>query len=136
MEKDDLICSEEEEIIIEEFKTSSPGRRRMPKKNKWEEYRRFVILGLFALAFLLAVLAGILLLDLPVISVCVILVLEVLIGVCLHGTPVWLHGLEMMAGLVAGGIFGKPAFMVIASLMYLLSIFVWYLLGDRRQDET
>lgn len=131
MEKDNLIFSDEEEIIIEEFKTSSPGRRRMAKKNKWEEYRRLVVLVLFALVFLMAVLVGMLLLELPAVSVCVILVLEVLLGACLHGTPIWLHGLEMMVGIVAGCIFRNPAFMVIASVIYLLAILVLYLLGKQ-----
>lgn len=130
MEKNNLLCSDEEEIIIQEFKTSSPGRRRMPKKNKLEEYRKYVILGVFALIFLLAVLTG-MLLDLPVVLVCVVLVVEVLIGACLHGAPVWLHGLEIIIGMTAGGVFGKLGFMVIASLIYLLAVFVLYLLGKQ-----
>lgn len=110
---------EKEEIIIEEFKTS-------PKKNenshKPQEYQNFILPVAFCITFLVAVLAGMFWLKLSVVLVCVILVLESLIGVCLHDTPVWVHGMEIVISVVAGIIFGQPVFMIIAAAIYVATI--------------
>lgn len=120
--------SNKEEIVIEEFKTST-GKRTDVKTKK---YKNYLIPAAYGVAFLLAVLAGMFLLDLPVVSVCVILVLEALIGVCLHDTPIWVHGIEIILNIVVGIIFKQTVFMIVGAGMYLVTILALYFM--RKQE--
>lgn len=121
---------EMEEVVIEEFRRSKPRVNRRRRKNK--QYKEYGILGGFALAFLLAVLAGIFWLNMPAVLVCVILVLEFVIAVCLHDVPVWLHGIEVMISIVAGILCGRMPFMVIAVAIYVGTILTLYFLRQQR----
>lgn len=120
---------EKEEIVIEEFKTSA-GKSFDSRKKKFQE--AYMIPALFATAFLLAVLAGIFWLKLSVVLVCVILVLESLIGICLHDTPVWIHGVEIIIGIAAGIIFHETAIMIIGALIYIAAILALHFMGARK----
>lgn len=122
--------NEMEEIVIEEFKTSKPRVNRKRRKN--DRYQEYGILGGFALAFLLAVLAGIFWLDMPVVLVCVILVLESMIGVCLHDVPIWMHGVEIAVSIVAGILFGHMPFMVIAVVLYIGTVLALYFIRNQK----
>lgn len=111
--------SEKEEIVIEEFKTST---KRTTEIRKRKAEGNYVIPAVFCLVFLAAVLAGMFLLNLSVVMVCVILVLESLIGICLHDMPIWVHGLEVLISIVAGVIFGQTVFMIIGAVIYIAAI--------------
>lgn len=109
--------SEKEEIVIEEFKSSKSGEEQISRG-----YQNYVIPGIFCLVFLVAVLVGMFVLKIPVVLICVILVLESVIGICLHHMPIWVHGLEMLISIVAGIIFGQTVFMIIAALIYIAAV--------------
>lgn len=111
--------SEKDEIIIEEFKTSTKKTAEIGRRKVEGNY---IILTAFCIVFLAAILAGMFLLDLSVVFVCVILVLESLIGICLHDMPIWVHGLEVLISIVAGVIFGQTVFMVIGAGIYIAAI--------------
>lgn len=111
--------SEKDEIIIEEFKTSTKKTAEIGRRKVEGNY---IILTAFCIVFLAAILAGMFLLDLSVVFVCVILVLESLIGICLHDMPIWVHGLEVLISIVAGVIFRQPVFMVIGAGIYIAAI--------------
>lgn len=119
--------SEKEEIIIKEFKTSSV--KSVPEKNL---YGNYVIPVLFSLVFLLAVLAGMFWMNLSVVSVCMILVLEAMIGICLHDSPIWVHGIEVMISIGAGIIFDKTAFMVMGAFIYIIAILSLYVINHQK----
>lgn len=121
--------SEKEEIVIEEFKTSTQRAAAVGKRKVEGNY---VILAVFCLFFLAAVLAGMFLLNLPVVLVCVILVLESLIGICLHDMPVWIHGLEVLISIVAGIIFGQTVFMIIGAVIYIAAILALHFINHEK----
>ena len=60
---------------------------------------------------LAAILVSILALKIPVVPVCLIIVLEAGIAVCLHDVPIWLHGLVVLVQIIAGAICGKLSVM-------------------------
>lgn len=121
--------SEKEEIVIEEFKTST---KRTTEIRKRKAEGNFVIPAVFCLVFLAAVLAGMFLLNLSVVTVCVILVLESLIGICLHDMPIWVHGLEILISIVAGVIFGQTVFMIIGAVIYIAAILALHFINHEK----
>lgn len=122
--------SEKEEIVIEEFKTST---KRTAESGRRKAEGNYVILTAFCLVFLAAVLAGMFLLNLSVVLVCVILVLESLIGICLHDMPIWVHGLEVLISIVAGVIFGQTVFMVIGAVIYIAAILALHFINHEKE---
>lgn len=121
--------SEKEEIVIEEFKTST---KRTTEIRKRKAEGNYVIPAVFCLVFLAAVLAGMFLLNLSVVTVCVILVLESLIGICLHDMPIWVHGLEVLISIVAGVIFGQTVFMIIGAVIYIAAILALHFINHEK----
>lgn len=121
--------SEKEEIVIEEFKTST---KRTTEIRKRKAEGNYVIPAVFCLVFLAAVLAGMFLLNLSVVTVCVILVLESLIGICLHDMPIWVHGLEILISIVAGVIFGQTVFMIIGAVIYIAAILALHFINHEK----
>ncbi len=121
--------SEKEEIVIEEFKTST---KRTTEIRKRKAEGNYVIPAVFCLVFLAAVLAGMFLLNLSVVMVCVILVLESLIGICLHDMPIWVHGLEVLISIVAGVIFGQTVFMIIGAVIYIAAILALHFINHEK----
>lgn len=128
--------SELEMIEIEEFKTSRPQNQYMTtKKSSSRGILEMVqsvpvILGIFILEFLTAILLGMFLFQMPAAAVCMILVLEAFLAVCLHNEPVWVHGLEMCISIAAGIIFGELPFMIAAALVYFGAVLALHFMNE------
>lgn len=131
MKREDTAATKDSELeILEiaEFKRSD-SRKEIAKyeaemrKKRWKLYG---ISAVFAAGFLIAILLGMFVFQLSVVLVCTVLILETVIAVCLHNEPIWIHGLEMLVGIGAGLVFGKPAFMIIGALVYLGAILSLY----------
>lgn len=120
--------SDKEEIVIEEFKTS---RKKGVGSTKSKGYENYLILAVFGITFFVAILLGMFLLKLPVVLVCIILVLESVIGICLHDMPIWVHGIEIMISIVAGIIFGQTVFMIIGALIYIAAILALHFMSKQ-----
>ena len=58
----------------------------------------------------------------PVVPVCVIVVIEAALAVCLHDVPIWLHGLVVIAEIVVGALCGVTLFMVLCAVVYVVGI--------------
>lgn len=120
--------SDKEEIVIEEFKTS---RKKGVGSAKSKGYENYLILAVFGITFFVAILLGMFLLKLPVVLVCIILVLESVIGICLHDMPIWVHGIEIMISIVAGIVFGQTVFMIIGALIYIAAILALHFMSKQ-----
>lgn len=90
------------------------------------------VLTLFAVivAALAVILVSILVLRIPVAAVCVIVVIEGALAACLHEVPLWLHGLNIVAQIIAGALCGRAVFMVLCVLIYLVGILALRWIGD------
>ena len=87
-----------------------------------EENRPYLILFGVIVAALLVILVSILSLHLPVVSVCLILLIEAGMAVCLQQVPIWLHGIVVIAEVVLGIITGKWIFMLMCVAINVVGI--------------
>ena len=80
-----------------------------------------ILFGVFAVV-LFVVLFSMIKLDMPVVPVCVIVVIEAALAVCLHDVPIWLHGLVVIAEIVVGALCRVTLFMVLCAVVYVVGI--------------
>ncbi len=96
---------------------------------KTENKKMLILFGVIVTT-LLVILVSILGLSMSPVPVCVIVLLEAGIVVCLHDVPIWLHGLVIIAQVVAGVLTGNVIFMLLCCVMYLVGILALRLLRD------
>lgn len=109
----------EERISIKERRKKSPGA---VVGTTVRENKSMLILFGVIVAVLLVILISIITLQMSVVPVCVIVVIEAALAVCLHDVPIWLHGLVVIAQIVAGILCGAIMFMVLCALIYVAGI--------------
>ena len=80
-----------------------------------------ILFGVFAVV-LFVVLFSMINLDMSVVPVCVIVVIEAALAVCLHDVPIWLHGLVVIAEIVVGALCGVTLFTVLCAVVYVVGI--------------
>lgn len=96
---------------------------------KTENKRMLIVFGIIVTA-LLVILTSILGLHIPAVPVCVIVLLEAGMAVCLHDVPIWLHSLVIAAQAIAGIATGNVVFMLLCCVIYLAGIFALKYLRD------
>lgn len=90
-----------------------------------KENQKQLIMSVIALAACAAMIViSMFVLKIPVVAVCVILLLNVGIACCLHHEPVWLHGVLLIAELVAGILCKKIVFILLCIVIYVVAILV------------
>ncbi len=72
-------------------------------------------------------------LKMPIVSVCLIVILESLLAALLGLIPIWVHGLIIIAQIVAGILAAKLLFMILMAVVYVAAIVVTYLLPYLRR---
>lgn len=87
-----------------------------------KENKSILTLFVVIVAALAVILISILVLKIPVVAVCAIVVIEGALAACLHDVPVWLHGLNILAQIIAGALCGRTVFIVLCVLIYLVGI--------------
>lgn len=117
---------------IQEFVVSSAKTRSERKKAEqasissiatWSREKKSVaVLALFVAVALAYVLVGILACKVSPVVVCVILLIQVAIGVLLDQNPVWLHACVVAASVIAGICVGQTLLMVAAVIVYIAAI--------------
>jgi len=88
-----------------------------------ENKQHIALFGIIAAA-LIVILIGILVWKLPVVAVCIFVLLEAGLAVCLQDLPVWLHGAVLIAQLVIGLLLGNGMFILLCAVDYVVSILV------------
>lgn len=96
--------------------------RKAPEEEPERGPRPWQRVAVLLLAMASAALGGILWLGMPILTVAAVIVLEGLLGMCLHRTPVWLHVLTVACNVAIGGFFGMPWFMLLGCIVYLAVI--------------
>lgn len=86
------------------------------------ENKNMLVLFGVIVAALFVILISILGLDVPVVPVCVIVLIEVALAVCLHDVPIWLHGLVILVQIVTGILCQNIIFAAMCAVIYLLGI--------------
>lgn len=118
--------NKQENVVVEDFKRTNAKKFRHRQQNPvlafYEDNKQYLLLFAVIVIALVAILISILALKIPVVPVCLIVVLEAAMAVCLHDVPIWLHGLVVLVQIIAGAICGKLVFMVLAALVYVVGI--------------
>ena len=94
------------------------------------ENKKMLILFGVIVTTLLVILISILGLSMSPVPVCVIVLLEAGIVVCLHDVPIWLHGFVVIAQVIAGILTSNIIFMLLCCVMSLVGILALRLLRD------
>lgn len=92
--------------------------------------KNMIVLFGVIVAALLVILVSIMGLDVPVVPVCVIVLIEAALAVCLHDVPIWLHGLVVIAQIIAGILCGNTIFIALCLIVYLLGILTLRVIRD------
>ena len=71
---------------------------------------------------LIVILLGIMVWKLPVVPVCVVVLLEAGLAVCLQELPIWLHGAVLIAQIIAGLLLGNAIFVLACAVYYMVSV--------------
>ena len=117
---------------IKEFVVSSEKTRSERKKAEqasisaiaaWSDRKKSIaVLILFAAVALAYILVGILACEINPVVVCIVLLIQVAIGVLLDQNPIWLHACVAAADVVAGICVGQTLLMVAAVVVYVAAI--------------
>ena len=83
-----------------------------------------IILALFALLALAVILVSTLMLHIPVVGVCFLVVIETILAVVLHQVELWIHGILVIAELIAGVALGKTLLIFLCVIVYVAATFV------------
>ena len=92
--------NKQENVVVEDFKRTNAKKSKKKFRHRqqnpvlafYEDNKQYLLLFGVIVVALAAILASILALKIPVVPVCLIIVLEAGIAVCLHDVPIWLHG--------------------------------------------
>lgn len=117
---------------IKEFVVSSEKTRSERKQAEkasisaitgWSnEKKSIAVLALFVAVALVYILVGILTCEVSEVVVCVVLLIQVAIGVLLDQNPVWVHVCVAVADVVAGICVGQALLMVMAAVVYAAAV--------------
>ena len=104
--------------------------RKDSKSSALGENLQYIFVFGVILAILAVVLVSVLALKLPALGVCLAVLLEAGIAVCLHDVPIWFHGLVLLAEIIAGILCAVLLFMVLCAALYIAEIIVLKFLRD------
>ena len=95
----------------------------MKEKNAFlsENKDQLILFGVTTMA-LLVILIGIIVWEIPVVGACILIFLEAALAVCMQNVPIWLHGAIMTAQVVTGAVFGRPLFLLLCGVFYMICI--------------
>lgn len=95
-----------------------------------DDNRAYLLLFAAIVATLAVILISILGLKISVVPVCIVVLIEIGMAVCLQEVPIWLHALVVIAEVAAGIFFEKTVFMILCAALYVVGILVLKFLRD------
>mgnify|MGYP001051007694 FL=1 len=73
----------------------------------------------FAVIVVAMVLIGVCVLHVPVVAMCMLVILETALAVFLHHAELWLHGVVILAEVIAGILCSKILLVVLCAVVYV-----------------
>lgn len=101
-------------------------------KRKMSEKEARLIRLIFAAAVCAVISISTFIMGIPVVPAATIAILEVVLINLLDGTPVITHAIVIILQAALGFYFGKPGFMILNVLLYLLGLII-YIYADSRE---
>lgn len=87
--------------------------------NKLKEQKQLAAIIGFCLVTVLMIILSIAALKENVVPVCIIMILEAAIAVMLHKAELWVHGVLLVAEIIAGVIAGNVPLMIFCAIVYV-----------------
>ena len=109
----------EKRVPIKDRRKKNAGQAVM---DAMDENKSMLVLFGVIVAALAVILISILVLKVSAVPVCVMVVIEAALAVCLHDVPIWLHGLVVIAQVIAGILTGRTVLMLLCIAIYLIGI--------------
>lgn len=76
----------------------------------------------FAIITVAMIILGIKLCEMPVVTVCLVIIIEAAMAMCLQNLPIWIHGLVLIGELIVGILCELTLFVVFACIVYIAAI--------------
>lgn len=76
-------------------------------------------IAVFAVIVAAMVLIGVCVLHVPVVAMCLLVILETALAVFLHHAELWLHGVVILAEVIAGILCSKILLVVLCAVVYV-----------------
>ncbi len=88
------------------------------KKNK-----TIVSIAIFVVVAAISIVIMTVVLKQPVVPVCVLVLIEAAIAVMLHNAELWIHGVLLLAEIIAGVALGRIVLVLLCILVYIAATF-------------
>lgn len=88
-----------------------------------KENRRLVTMIGFCVIALAMILIGILALKENVVPVCILIIIEAAIAVMLHKAELWVHGVLVLAEIIAGILTGNIGLIILCIVVYIAATY-------------
>lgn len=98
------------------------------KKNK-----TIVSIAIFVVVAAISIVVMTVVLKQPVVPVCVLVLIEVAIAVMLHNAELWIHGVLLLAEIIAGVALGRIVLVLLCILVYIAATFTLKLFDSESQ---
>lgn len=84
-----------------------------------KQNQKLVSIIAFCASAILVILLSTLLLKQSAVAVCLLIIIQTGIAVLLHQAELWLHGVLIIAELIAGFILGKATLVILCAIIYV-----------------
>lgn len=104
-------------------RSKSKSQAKMQAKIQARVQRDNALLALlaFSIVAISAILINVMVMELSVVSVCLLLIIEVGIAVLLHHAELWIHGVLLLAEVIAGIVMGKVVPVLLFAAVYVMA---------------
>ena len=102
-------------------KSKSKSQAKMKAKVQARVQRDNALIALLAFCIIAVsvVVINVMVMELSVVSVCLLLIIEVGIAVLLHHAELWIHGVLLLAEVIAGIAMGKAVLVLLCAVIYI-----------------
>lgn len=102
-------------------KSKSQAKMQAKIQEKVQRDNALIALLVFCIVAVSAILINIMVMELSVVSVCLLLIIEVGIAVLLHHAELWIHGVLLLAEVIAGIVMGKVVPVLLFAAVYVMA---------------
>ena len=100
-------------------KSKSQAKMQAKIQERVQRDNALIALLVFCIVAVSAILINIMVMELSVVSVCLLLIIEVGIAVLLHHAELWIHGVLLLAEVIAGIVMGKAVLVLLCAAIYI-----------------
>ena len=104
-------------------KSKSQAKMQAKMQERVQRDNALIALLVFCIVAVSVVVINVMVMELSVVSVCLLLIIEVGIAVLLHHAELWIHGVLLLAEIIAGVALGRIVLVLLCILVYIAATF-------------